>query len=183
MCVCVFLCTVLTGQQREQGNKCPSLNCFTSVYAIRKSVTITWSFGLYLQVPYQVVGTVVFAEDGSRKGHWHHTIPTGRLFEPDGIHSHMISRGSPWLSSENTSSRHSLRPFYVSTKTNSGAQNLRYFNYDAAVTAWYQTSLIDLCAPFGCSIWIKSWIANSSDTRISQDIEAYNKYGKFYLMP
>jgi hypothetical protein len=34
------------------------------------------------------------------------------LFEPDGIHSHMISGGSHWLSSENTASRHSLRPFY-----------------------------------------------------------------------
>ena len=108
----VFLYEVLTGQQREQGNRGPPFNCFTSAYVIRKSVTITWSFGLYLQVPYQVVGTVVFAEDESRKGQWHHTTPNSRLFEPDGIHSHMISGGSHWLSSENTSSRHSLRPFY-----------------------------------------------------------------------
>ena len=170
----VFLYEVLTGQQREQGNRGPPFNCFTSAYVIRKSVTITWSFGLYLQVPYQVVGTVVFAEDESRKGHWHQTIPNSRLFEPDGIHSHMISGGSHWLSSGNISSRHSLRPFYVSTKTNSGAQNLRYFNYDTTVTAWYQTSLIDVCARFGSSIWVKSWVTSSSDTKIKQDTEDIN---------
>ena len=54
-----------------------------------------------------------------------------------------------------------------------GTQNLRYFNYATAETAG-STSLSDTAAVFDSSVWIKSYIGSSSDSRIKKNIEDIN---------
>lgn len=56
---------------------------------------------------------------------------------------------------------------------NTGTQNLRYFNYATNITAG-STFLSDTCAVFDSSIWVKSWIASSSDSRIKKEINDIN---------
>ena len=56
---------------------------------------------------------------------------------------------------------------------NSGAQNLRYFNYDTNITA-SNTTLVNVSDRIGGSLWVGSWIASSSDTRIKEDIQGIN---------
>lgn len=56
---------------------------------------------------------------------------------------------------------------------NSGAQNMRYFNYATAETAG-STTFTDTCSVFDSSIWVKSFIGSSSDTRIKKNIEDIN---------
>jgi hypothetical protein len=55
----------------------------------------------------------------------------------------------------------------------SGTLGLRYFNYDTNIAASI-TSLNNVCARFGGSIWCGSWIASSSDARIKEDIQDIN---------
>jgi hypothetical protein len=50
-----------------------------------------------------------------------------------------------------------------------GTQNLRYFNYATPETAG-STALSDTAAVFDTSIWVKSFIASSSDERIKKNI-------------
>ena len=60
---------------------------------------------------------------------------------------------------------------HIATDTfNSGSQNLRYFNYSTNIIQTSDT-LTDICAIFDSSIWVKSWIASSSDFRIKKGIE------------
>jgi hypothetical protein len=67
-----------------------------------------------------------------------------------------------------------LTKLHVGTGTyNSGAQNMRYFNYATAETAG-STILTDTCSVFDSSIWVKSFIGSSSDTRIKKNIEDIN---------
>jgi hypothetical protein len=67
-----------------------------------------------------------------------------------------------------------LTKLHVGTGTfSSGAQNMRYFNYATAETAG-STTLTDTCSVFDSSIWVKSFIGSSSDTRIKKNIEDIN---------
>ncbi|HEY9706270.1 MAG TPA: tail fiber domain-containing protein [Allocoleopsis sp.] len=56
---------------------------------------------------------------------------------------------------------------------NSGTQNFRYFNY-ATAPVQATTALTDVCGVFDSSIWVKSWIASSSDSRIKKEINDIN---------
>ena len=53
---------------------------------------------------------------------------------------------------------------------NTGNHNFRYMNYTYTDTQDF-TYLNDTCAIFNSSIWVKSWIATSSDIRIKKDIQ------------
>jgi hypothetical protein len=67
-----------------------------------------------------------------------------------------------------------LTKLHVGTGTfSSGTQNMRYFNYATAETAG-STTLTDTCSVFDSSIWVKSFIGSSSDTRIKKNIEDIN---------
>jgi hypothetical protein len=61
----------------------------------------------------------------------------------------------------------------ASAALQSATVNMRYFNYDTALSA-SNTNLADTCARFLSSIWVYSWIASSSDIRIKEDIEDVN---------
>jgi hypothetical protein len=61
----------------------------------------------------------------------------------------------------------------ASAALQSATVNMRYFNYDTALTAG-NTFLGDTCARFLSSIWVYSWIASSSDIRIKEDIQDIN---------
>jgi hypothetical protein len=54
-----------------------------------------------------------------------------------------------------------------------GSLGLRYFNYDTNITSSI-TSLGNVSARIGGSLWVGSWIASSSDTRIKEDIQDIN---------
>ena len=54
----------------------------------------------------------------------------------------------------------------------SGAVNARYFNYDTTTVGSF--TFTDVCARFGSTIWVQSWVAASSDKRIKEDIEDIN---------
>ena len=55
----------------------------------------------------------------------------------------------------------------------SGSLGLRYFNYDTNIAASV-TTLNNVSARIGGSIWCGSWIASSSDSRIKEDIQDIN---------
>jgi hypothetical protein len=56
-----------------------------------------------------------------------------------------------------------------------GTLGLRYFNYDTQITTGTGSTIINnVCVRFGGSIWCKSWITTSSDSRIKEDIEDIN---------
>ena len=54
-----------------------------------------------------------------------------------------------------------------------GSLGLRYFNYETNIQASI-TSLSNVSARIGGSLWVGSWIASSSDTRIKEDIQDIN---------
>jgi hypothetical protein len=54
----------------------------------------------------------------------------------------------------------------------SGAVNARYFNYGTTTVGSF--TFTDVCARFGSTIWVQSWVAASSDKRIKEDIEDIN---------
>ena len=73
----------------------------------------------------------------------------------------------------------SLSPSYIldcpsNGTVGSGTQSLRYFNYDNILTASAYTSLSNVTARIGGSLWVYSWIASSSDVRIKEDIQDIN---------
>ena len=53
------------------------------------------------------------------------------------------------------------------------SQTLRYFNATSTLSV-SSTIIPDVCARFRSSIWVQSWIASSSDTRIKEDIQDIN---------
>jgi hypothetical protein len=55
----------------------------------------------------------------------------------------------------------------------SGTLGLRYFNYDTNITA-STTFLSNVSARIGGALWVQSWIASSSDSRIKEDIQDIN---------
>jgi hypothetical protein len=55
-----------------------------------------------------------------------------------------------------------------------GAQTMRYFNYATALTQSASFTVTNTCAVFDSSIWVKSIIASSSDTRIKKNIQDIN---------
>ncbi len=55
----------------------------------------------------------------------------------------------------------------------SGTLGLRYFNYDINIIA-SSTSLNNVSARIGGTIWCGSWIPSSSDSRIKEDITDIN---------
>jgi hypothetical protein len=55
----------------------------------------------------------------------------------------------------------------------SGGDYVRYFNYDIQIAAGY-TYLSNVSVRIGGSLWVGSWIASSSDSRIKEDIEDIN---------
>ena len=60
----------------------------------------------------------------------------------------------------------------VASFTSNDTFNARYFNYNSANLG--SGTFIDICARFRGSIWVQSWIATSSDSRIKEDIEDIN---------
>ncbi len=56
---------------------------------------------------------------------------------------------------------------------NSGYYYMRYFDVNNALSYSY-TYLSNVCARFGGALWVGSWVASSSDTRIKEDIEDIN---------
>lgn len=56
---------------------------------------------------------------------------------------------------------------------NTGSINQRYFNYGTALTQGALT-MADVCGVFDSSIWVKSYIASSSDARIKKEINDIN---------
>jgi hypothetical protein len=50
---------------------------------------------------------------------------------------------------------------------------MRYFDVNNALSYSY-TYLSNVCARFGGALWVGSWVASSSDTRIKEDIEDIN---------
>ena len=64
----------------------------------------------------------------------------------------------------------------ASANINSGTQNMAYFkqSYSYLISGDYEVDITDVCAIFGSSIWVYSWIASSSDERIKKNIEDIN---------